>query len=466
MSAKPKPTDTRTQIEHLPVEDLIPYAKNSRTHSPEQTAQIAASIREFGFTNPVLIGSDNDIIAGHGRVLAARKLGLVEVPCIRLGYLTDAQKRAYVIADNKLALNAGWDEELLKIELAGLRDDDGFDLGLTGFSEDELSAMFAEEEEIEPPPGEDETPEPPSNPITTRGDIWKIGDHRILCGDCRDFNDVEKLLGENQINVAVTSPPYASQRKYDESSGFKPIPHDEYVEWYRDVAANIMAKLAPDGSYFCNIKEHCEDGQRSLYVKDLTIAHVRQWGWMFVDEFCWRNTKNGVPGGWNNRFKNAFEPIFHFAQSSNIKFNPDEVSESSNAVFEYSPDTERTSTGSGFVGGKKAGGYKEGKARPSNVLEIAASAESDHSAAYPVPLPEFFIKAFSDAGDIIFDPFMGSGTTMIAAEKNGRVAFGTEISPQYCDVIVMRWQNLTGKQAVHADTGKTFDEMKSERDAK
>jgi site-specific DNA-methyltransferase (adenine-specific)/site-specific DNA-methyltransferase (cytosine-N4-specific) len=265
----------------------------------------------------------------------------------------------------------------------------------------------------------------------------------------------------NQINVAVTSPPYASQRKYDESSGFKPIPPGEYVEWYRDVAANIMAKLAPDGSYFCNIKEHCDDGQRSLYVKDLTLAHVRKWGWRFVDEFCWRNTKNGVPGGWPNRMKNAWEPVFHFTTSSDIKFRPDAVSTESDAVFDYSPETKKTSTGSGFVGGEKAGGYKEGNARPSNVLEISASAESDHSAAYPVALPEFFIKAFSDAGDIIFDPFMGSGTTMIAAEKNGRVACGTEISPQYCDVIVMRWQNLTGKKATHESSGKTFDEMKA-----
>jgi hypothetical protein len=143
MSTKKKPTDNRTQIEHLPVEALIPYARNSRTHSDEQTSQIAASIREFGFTNPVLIGDENDIIAGHGRVLAARKLGLVEVPCIRLGYLTDAQKRAYVIADNKLALNAGWDLDLLKIELASLQDDDDFDLGLTGFNEAELNDLLS-----------------------------------------------------------------------------------------------------------------------------------------------------------------------------------------------------------------------------------------------------------------------------------------------------------------------------------
>jgi DNA modification methylase len=447
------------KIETTPIEKLIPYARNSRTHSDQQIAQVAASIREFGFTNPVLIDSEDGIIAGHGRVMAARKLGLAEVPCIRLGHLTETQKRAYIIADNKLALNSGWDEEMLGLELAELSDLD-FDMGLIGFSEDELAGILADEE-IPTVGDEEEIPEPPANPVTVQGDVWTLGTHRLLCGDCRSHSDVEKLLAGSKINVAVTSPPYASQRKYDESSGFKPIPPDEYVEWYSDVAANIMVNLAGDGSYFCNIKEHCEDGQRSLYVKDLTLAHVREWGWRFVDELVWRNTKNGVPGGWPNRFKNAFEPIFHFSINQEIKFRVDAVSVDSDSTFDYSPDTAKTSTGSGFVSGEKAGGYKQGKARPSNVLEIGASSESDHSAAYPIALPEFFIKAFSDNGDMIFDPFMGSGTTMIAAEKNGRHSCGTEISPKYCDVIVKRWQDFTGKKAIHEASGKTFDEMKA-----
>jgi DNA modification methylase len=455
----PKTAPPPLKVEMLETAQLIPYARNSRTHSDAQVSQIAGSIREFGFTNPVLVDADNGIIAGHGRVMAAGKLGLGKVPCIRLGHLTETQRRAYVIADNKLALNAGWDEELLGLELSELSTLD-FDMGLIGFSEDELASILADEE-IPTVGDEEEIPEPPANPVTVQGDVWNLGPHRLLCGDCRSHSDVEKLLAGRKINVAVTSPPYASQRKYDESSGFKPIPPDEYVEWYQDVAANIMANLAEDGSYFCNIKEHCDDGQRSLYVKDLTLAHVRQWGWRFVDEFVWRNTKNGVPGGWPNRFKNAFEPIFHFSVMAEIKFNADAVSVESDMVFDYSPETGKTSTGSGFTGGKKVGGYKEGMARPSNVIEVPASQESDHSAAFPVALPEFFIKAFSDSGDMIFDPFMGSGTTMIAAEKNGRHACGTEISPMYCDVIVQRWQNATGKQAIHEASGKTFDEMKA-----
>lgn len=440
---------------------LVPYATNSRTHSDEQVSQIAGSISEFGFTNPILIDLEGGIIAGHGRILAAVKLGVDQVPCIELGHLTESQRRAYVIADNKLALNAGWDDELLKVEIEGL-DEEGFDLSILGFDDSELESILADPPTVGEPDDE-VVPDAQENPVTVAGDVWILGDHRILCGDCRSHSDVEKLLAGRKINVAVTSPPYASQRKYDESSGFKPIPPDDYVEWYSDVAANIMVNLADDGSYFCNIKEHCDDGQRSLYVKDLTLAHVREWGWRFVDEFVWRNTKNGVPGGWPNRFKNAFEPIFHFSTNQTIKFRVDAVSEESNSTFDYSADTKKTSTGSGFVGGEKAGGYKQGMARPSNVLEIGASCESDHSAAYPVALPDFFIKAFSDSGDMIYDPFMGSGTTMIAAEKNGRHSCGTEISPMYCDVIVKRWQNFTGKEAVHESSGKTHSELQSEQ---
>ncbi len=448
------------KIENILTSDLIPYARNTRTHSDAQVAQIAGSIREFGFTNPVLIDGQNGIIAGHGRVLAAGKLKLGKVPCIRLSHLTDTQRRAYIIADNKLALNAGWDEELLGLELADLRED-GFDLELTGFDESELGDLM-EEGEIPTVGNEEELPEPPANPVTVKGDVWKLGNHRLLCGDCRSHSDVEKVLAGRKINVAVTSPPYASQRKYDKSSGFKPIHPDEFVEWYQDVAANIMVNLAGDGSYFCNIKEHCEDGQRSLYVKDLTLAHVRKWGWRFVDEFVWK--RGGVPGKWANRFKNQWEPIFHFSTNSDIKLIHENVMRESEDAFDYSPDNPKSKTGF-FSNRGRNDIAKKGMALPGNVLEIGTEIGQTevHSAPYPVALPEFFIKAFSDAGDMIYDPFMGSGTTMIAAEKNGRHSCGTEISPMYCDVIVTRWQNLTGKQAIHEASGKTFAELKAEK---
>jgi site-specific DNA-methyltransferase (adenine-specific) len=271
--------------------------------------------------------------------------------------------------------------------------------------------------------------------------------HRVLCGDTRKAEDVARLFGDERAQVVITSPPYADRRAYDAGSGFRPVPPEEYVDWWEPVQANVAARRKPSGSFFLNIKEHCEDGQRVLYVKDLTLAHVRRWGWLFVDELCWRDLKNGVPGGWPNRFKDAWEPVFHFARTTAIKFRPDAVSVASDACFDYSADSGVTGTGSGLKG-VPAGGYRSGMARPSNVVEVAAAATQDHSAAYPVGLPEFFIKAFSDEGDAVFDPFLGSGTTLIAAERNRRRAFGTEISPVYCDVIVTRWERFTGRKAV------------------
>jgi DNA modification methylase len=457
----------KLRIEYRRVDALIPYARNSRTHSDGQVAQIAASIREFGFTNPVLVDGENGIIAGHGRVLAARKLGLEQVPVIELAHLDEAQRRAYVIADNKLALNAGWSDELLKIELGALQEMD-FDLDLLGFDGSELAELLAEPEVEElPPGGEDSVPEVQEEAITQKGNVWLLGKHRILCGDCRDFNDVAKVLDGQKINVAVTSPPYASQREYDPSSGFNPIHPDEFSDWYRDVAANIMANLADDGSYFMNIKEHAEDGQRHLYVKDLLIAHVREWGWLWIDEYVW--LRAGIPGDAEmmGRFKNGWESVFWFAKARKPKFNPKDVRHHSDSVFSYA---DQVAAGAGISASKqgrsdnkKVGGH-EGLAYPSNVLELKQNAEAlGHSAAFPVALPDFFIKANSDAGDVVYDPFMGSGTTMIAAENEGRVACGTELSPRYVDVIVRRWEKLTGKQAMLEGDGRTFDEIAAER---
>ena len=198
---------------------------------------------------------------------------------------------------------------------------DGFNLSLVGFSDEELVVLLGRAE----PEGtaaveEEAVPEPPAQPVTLPGDVWLIGRHRLICGDCRDAAVVEKLMAGASANVAITSPPYATQREYDPTSGFKPVPPEEYVEWYRAVAAAVEAVLAPDGSYFLNIKAHADEGERNLYVKDLVLAHRRQWGWRFVDEFCWRKTDNGVPGGWENRFKNAWEPVFHFCRQQQIKF--------------------------------------------------------------------------------------------------------------------------------------------------
>jgi hypothetical protein len=301
------------RIEVWPASRLVPYTRNARTHSPEQVAQIAASIVEFGFNAPILVDSSAGIVAGHGRLLAARKLGLAEVPVVVLDHLSETQRRAYVIADNRLAESAGWDEAALAAELSEL-EHEGLDLALVGFSDGELQALLGGDQQPEAAPDDEEpVTEAPAEPVTRPGDVWKIGRHRLICGDCRDHATVARLFEGAVANMAITSPPYASQRAYDPSSGFRPVPPGEYITWFRDVAANMAAFLAPDGSYFLNIKEHADGGQRNLYVKKLTIAHVEQWGWRFVDELCWRKTDDGVPGGWGNRFKNAWEPVLDYA---------------------------------------------------------------------------------------------------------------------------------------------------------
>jgi len=465
-------------IEMWAIDKLVPFSRNARTHSDAHVAQIAGSIREFGFNSPILVDSKAGIIAGHGRLLAARKLQLAQVPVIVLDHLSEAQKRAYVLADNKLAELAGWDDELLRSELAELRDAE-IDLEVLGFNDDELRVLLAEADRDDVGSGADdaeEIPEAPAEPVTRAGDIWLVGKHRLICGNCRDHAVVAHLFEGRKANLVITSPPYATQREYDPSSGFTPVPPEEYSDWFRSVAANIATVLAPDGSYFLNIKPHADDGERSLYVMDLVLAHKRQWGWRLVDEFCWRKTDNGVPGGWGNRFKNAFEPVYHFCRQPQIKFRPNAVGHVSEDCFDYSPNNPKSTSGSGLLGtgarGPAAGrppaadngGRFAGIARPSNVIEVKSeSTQGSHSAPFPRALVEFFVKAFSDEGDLAFDPFLGSATSMAAAHVLGRVGYGCEISPAYCDVALRRIANLTGEEPLLAEAGQSMAEVAATR---
>jgi DNA modification methylase len=470
------------RIELWPLKRLAPYHRNPRTHSDEQVTQIAASIAEFGFCNPILVDSRDGIVAGHGRLLAAKKLGLAEVPVIVLDHLDETQRRAYLLADNRLSELAGWDHELLALELKEIADA-GFDPTLAGFDSKEVDDFLASLErdaEAEAEQAGDAIPQLPAEAVTKPGDLWLIGPHRLICGDCRDRGVIARLFEDRKANVVITSPPYATQRQYDPSSGFAPVAPEKYVAWFQDVAATVESVLAPGGSYFLNIKAHAEEGERHTYVMDLVLAHKRQWGWRFVDEFCWRKTDDGVPGGWSNRFKNAWEPIYHFSRERKIKFRPREVGHWSDDCFDYSPDNPKSTSGSGLLGtGPRGAAADKGKnhaawqttrrnandlegrhgglARPSNVIEAKTeSSQGNHSAPFPRAIPEFFIKAFSDAGDVIFDPFAGSGTTLVAAGLLERSGFGVEISPAYCDVILRRLQETLKLTPVSSLTGKPF----------
>ena len=415
--------------EYVAVASLRPWAKNPRKNDPAVKA-VADSIKRFGFGAPLIARRENgEIIAGHTRLKAAIKLGLTEVP-VRYLDLSEAEAHALALADNKVGELAEWDDAGLADVLRDLTAADVSMDGL-GFTSEEIAALIGggDDPSDTPDPGAPEVEEGPAHSVA--GEVYELGPHRLVCGDCRDAETVARLLGGKSINVAFTSPPYASQRKYDESSGFKPIPPEDYVEWFDAVQSNVKRHLAEDGSWFVNIKEHCEGGQRHLYVKDLTIAHVRQWSWMLVDEFVWK--RKAPPGRWPNRLRNDWEPVFQFDLGASV-VRHDAISYESDAI----PS-----------GGRRVDhmdghwnmptGLSSGMAHLGNVCEFASHSTGGHTAAFPVALPEFFIKAYSDPGDTVFDPFMGSGTTLIASAMHGRVAYGTEISPRYCDLIRRRW---------------------------
>lgn len=424
-------------FEMVPVDKLSTFPGNPRAGD---IAMIRESIRTNGFYGSVGVQRSTGLIVwGNHRFLAARDEGATDVPVTWVD-CSDVEARRILAVDNRSNDLADYDQGKLAELLASFEGE----FSGTGYAQSDLDALLAE---LSPAPtAQTESgaiPEPPAVPVTRPGDLWLLGPHRVLCGDARVALDVGRLVGHEKVAVAFTSPPYADRRKYDEGSGFTPIPPEEYVGWFDAVQANVAACLAPDGSWFLNIKPHCEDGQRVLYVNDLVARHVRSWGWMFVDEFCWVDSKNGVPGGWPNRFKDAWEPVFHFSRASTIRFNPLANGTQSDAVFDYSSSSARSGTGSGLLGEKATDEYS-GVARPSNVLHIAASSEQYHSAAFPVGLPAWFIRSYSNKDDVVFDPFGGSGSTMVACHTEGRSARTMDLSPGYVDVMCRRYQEVGG----------------------
>lgn len=394
-------------IEYVSTSSLTPYARNSRTHSPQQVKQIAASIKEFGFTNPVLIDEANGIIAGHGRVMAAEHLQLAEVPCIRLEYLTETQKRAYVIADNKLALNAGWDEELLNIELTDLHDD-GFDVGMIGFEADELSDLmgYNDKEVVE-----DEVPEPPAEPITKPGDLWVLGEHRLLCGDSTKAEDVERLMNGQLAEMLFTDPPW-------------------------NVNYGAVQKGNPQG----------------YKARTIINDHMNADDWdTFVAGFCksfYMATKPGAPAyvvmsaqEWPSIDKHLRQAKFHWS-STIIWLKDSLVLSRKDYHTQYEPI---------WYGWNEEGPriVQVSDRKQSDVWEIARPKVSElHPTTKPVELISRALVNSSAPSAIVIDLFGGSGSTLIAAEQLGRRCYGMEISPAYCDVIVKRWETLTGKKAV------------------
>jgi ParB-like chromosome segregation protein Spo0J len=440
-------------VEHWPVDRLIPYARNARTHDDNQVAQIAASIVEFGWTNPILVDADGGIVAGHGRLLAARKLGLDTVPVVVLDHLTPAQRRAYVIADNKLALNAGWNEELLASELHALNGE-GFDLRLTGFTDAELDALMApldDEADAESAGdnADDEMPAPSREPISRSGDLWLVGDHRLLCGDSTDSSVVARVMRSERAALVFTSPPYGNQRDYT-TGGV-----GDWDVLMRGVFAALP--VADSAQVLVNLGLVHRDNEWQPYWQ-AWLDWMREHGWRRFGLYIW-DQGPGLPGDWNGRLAPAFEFVFHFNRKAR---KPTKI-----VPCKWAGHVNDTHGGirhkDGHVGEWTHAGQGVQDTRiPDNVIRItrhkARGIETEHPAVFPVALPEFVMRAYSSEREIIYEPFAGSGTSIIAAQRIRRRARAIELAPEYVDVALRRWRKLFPDQPVKLDgEGQSFE---------
>ena len=405
------------KIEHWPLARLLPYARNARTHSDDQVAQIAASIVEFGFTNPCLVGADGVLVAGHGRLLAARKLGLETVPIVVLDHLSPTQRRALVLADNRIAENAGWDDAMLRTELEALQAD-GFDLDLTGFDPDALAELLAGEEtdqagEVD----DDDVPEEAVAVVSRLGDLWLLGEHRVLCGDATDPESYARLLEGERAGMVFIDPPYnvdyANSAKDKLRGTQRPILNDNLGEGFYDF---LLAALTP-------IVAHCRG---AIYIAmssgelDTLQAAFRAAGGHWSTFVIW--AKNTFTLG-RADYQRQFEPILY---------------------------------------GWPEGGQRHwcGDRDQGDVWQIKKPQRNDlHPTMKPVELVERCIRNSSRPGDVVLDSFGGSGTTLIAAQKSGRRARLMELDPKYVDVIVRRWQTWNGESAVREADGVAFDDV-------
>jgi DNA modification methylase len=409
------------KIEQWPTARLLPYARNARTHSEEQVAQIAASIAEFGFTNPILAGHDGVIVAGHGRLAAAQKLGLERVPVVVLEHLSPTQRRALVIADNRIAENAGWDDALLRAELVALQEDE-FDLTLTGFDADDLADLINDGDNNGAGDTDDDAvPEVADEPISHAGDVWLLGKHRLLCGDATIADSYTRLLDGKPADMVFTDPPYnvnyanTAKDKMRGNVGAKSraILNDNLGDGFYDFLVAALGQMI----------EHCRGGMyiaMSSSELDVLQAAFRAAGGHWSTFVIW--AKNTFTLG-RADYQRQYEPI----------------------LYGWPDGIQRH-----WCGDRDQG----------DVWQIKKPAKNDlHPTMKPVELVERAIRNSSKPGNVVLDSFGGSGTTLIAAEKSSRIARLMELDPKYVDVIVRRWQDWTGQQAVRETDGAVFDEL-------
>ncbi|WP_421776702.1 site-specific DNA-methyltransferase [Gardnerella sp. KA00255] len=377
------------------VSELIPYVRNARTHSEAQVSQIAASIREFGFLSPILVAEDNTILAGHGRLAAAQKLGLKKVPCVKENHLTETQKRAYIIADNKLSLNAGWDSELLAVELSELEGAD-FNLDLLGFDEAELSSIFDADKDVSDDDFdvEKELEEPC---FSKTGDMWTLGKHRVICGDATKLETFKTLLEDTKVNLVVTDPPY--NVNYEGSAGKiknDNMEDDKFYQFLFNSFVNMEQAMADDASIY--------------------VFHADTEGL---------------------NFRKAFQDAGFYLSGCCIWKKPSLVLGRSPYQWQHEPC---------LYGWKKKGKHKWYAGRKeTSVWEFEKSKKNaDHPTMKPIALLAYPIKNSSMTNSLVLDPFAGSGSTLIACEQTGRICYAIELDEKYCDVIVKRYIEQVG----------------------
>ena len=406
------------RIEQCPVERLVPYARNARTHSDEQVAQVAASIARFGFVNPILVGPDWVIIAGHARLLAARELGMSEVPVIVLEHLSESERRALVIADNRLAMNAGWDEEMLALELAALREED-FSLDLLGFDDEELTRLLAAEDAAAGLTDEDSIPEVADIPVSQAPDLWTLGDHKLMVGDATVAADVKRLMGPDTADCVFSDPPYnidyQGYTKERLTIQNDQMGAEQFKRFLLDSLQSFRSVVKPGASlYVCHSSSWQREFQNALEAAGFEVRCQIIWG---KNTFAWGFA----------RYKFQHEPIFYC-----------------------------------HVAGQKDSWYGN-KSQSTLWEEKKPSANRLHPTMKPVELVERALVNSSKPGDLVLDLFGGSGSTMIGCQRRGRTARLMEIDPKYADVIVRRYQEYSGKCAVLDGDGRTFDEIAQTR---